>query len=142
MAVYTPVFVDNKLDLYCAIKNNTAVIITKDRELFSELDKEVTYSKSKRLIGNIGIGIGAAIGAFLTLGAGVVIAGGSACPSRSNHAGIFRSPENARNGSARRKNVQANDTRTTSKNLPVLTPAPPFCPQKSECRTLPAAPGA
>ena len=78
MAVYTPVFVDNKLDLYCAIKNNTAVIITKDRELFSELDKEVTYSKSKRLIGNIGIGIGAAIGAFLTLGAGVVIAGGSA----------------------------------------------------------------
>ena len=30
------------------------------------------------MIGNIGIGIGAAIGAFLTLGAGVVIAGGSA----------------------------------------------------------------
>lgn len=78
MANYVPVFVENELDLHCAIKNNTAVIVTKDRDLFAELDKKVTYSKGKRLAGNIGIGVGAAIGAFFTLGVGAAIAGGSA----------------------------------------------------------------
>lgn len=78
MANYVPVFVENELDLHCAIKNNTAVIVTKDRDLFAELDKKVTYSKGKRVLGNIGIGVGAAIGTFLTLGVGAAIAGGSA----------------------------------------------------------------
>ena len=34
MAVYTPVFVDNKLDLRCAVKNKDIVIVNRDRTFF------------------------------------------------------------------------------------------------------------
>ena len=64
-----------------------------------------------------------------------MIAGGSAWLSFSSHGGMDFSPEKARNGSARRKNVQANETRMISKNRPVLIVRPPAVLRRREWPT-------
>ena len=49
--------------------------------------------------------------------------------------GMDFSPEKARNGSARRKNVQAKETRMISRNLPVLILQPPSALRRRESPT-------
>ena len=78
MAVYAPVFVDNKLDLRCAVKNKDVVIVNRDQAFFEKMDKEVSVSKGVQVAGRIGLGVGAVVGVVATLGLGAVIVGGSA----------------------------------------------------------------
>ena len=78
MSVYKPIYVEDELDLRCALKSNAAVIVTRNRELFDKLEEKVERSKGKRLLGNIGIGAGAAVClVFHAVGIGASIIAGN-----------------------------------------------------------------
>ena len=73
---YTPKYVDNELDLKCAVKTSERVIIVKNQEMFEKLEAEVKKDRAAKTAKKVSGGVGkagAAIGilGLLTIGLGL-----------------------------------------------------------------------